>query len=1094
MKKSEQLITMAILITVSVTTSLQAQTPIVPSAQELARSFDNADRDAFQSPPMVYHPETWFHFIGGNVAKKGITADLEAIADAGFSGIQFFHGQFGGPWPGVEPQITCLSEPWDDAVRYTAEECRRLGLRFTMQNCPGWAMSGGPWIEPSNAMRHLAWSRTDVSGAGPVTMTLPLPQPGGEAWHDYRDIAILAFPTPYDDTGEPLVPQSVKSDSDFDWKDFLSGDTQKAIVFPPVSGDNPHWIEVTFPNAVTIRTVEFSSVRGFNHAWCYDPGITVSVQAMFPGRKMQEILHTPLPQANWQDDRPISLACNESLGSTGGSSTYRITIANQHEMNIRSLRLYTAARKNNRESAAGWTLRSIVRTSDHPKQSLETFVSPEQIIDITPAMSPSGVLNWDVPAGQWTILRIGHVNTGMKNGPAPPEGTGWECDKLSEAGPDVHFANYIGRLANGPLAGGLLNGMLMDSWECKTQTWTPRMESEFGQRTGYQLRKWLPAVFGYVVGDHETTGRFLRDWRGVIGDLFADKFFGQMTELAKENELNVMYETAAGDVFPADIMEYYKYADVPMCEFWHPHAESYVGSVNFKSIKPTVSAARLYGKPRIAAESFTSFNLTWDEHLSMLKEIANLNFIEGVTHPVFHTYTHNPRTDWLPPGTAFGSGIGTPFLRGQTWWKHVPAFTGYLSRLNYLLERGKPVSDVLWYLGDEIDHKPDQNAPFPKGYKYDYCNPDVLLTRLAVRDGNIVTPEGVSYRVMWLPDNERMLPETLEKLLELVREGAIVVGNAPRGLATLIGGEETQRCFDAAVHELWGSDACGENIRAVGKGKIISETSIGDALEKLAIAPDVTGGDALWLHRQTEGADWYYVCAPYECGFQGELSFNHAGNAEVWDPVSGEITSADIAGHDGGRTSVRLDFERAGSCFVVFRTGTTATAAQTTSSNTAVDIQTLSDSWTLAFPSGWGTPSSFKVSELKAWKDLDLSPEAKAFSGTVTYTTTFDAGKIKKGTVYSLDLGRVEMIAVITLNGKKLRTLWAPPYRLDVTNALKLGKNILQVEVTSTWFNRLVYDANQPEEQRKTWTIAGPKKETALKDSGLLGPVILRSL
>ena len=179
-----------------------------------------------------------------------------------------------------------------------------------------------------------------------------------------------------------------------------------------------------------------------------------------------------------------------------------------------------------------------------------------------------------------------------------------------------------------------------------------------------------------------------------------------------------------------------------MCEFWQPFSEGYVGSLNFKPIKPTASAARMYGKPRVSAEAFTSFSLTWDEHWEMLKEVANINWVEGVSHLVFHTYTHNPRTDFLPPGTSFGSGIGTPFLRGQTWWKHVPEFTTYLARCNYMLERGKPVSDVLWYLGDEINHKPDQEVAFPAGYKYDYCNPDVLLNRLSVQDGLLTTPEG----------------------------------------------------------------------------------------------------------------------------------------------------------------------------------------------------------------------------------------------------------------------------------------------------------------------------------------------------------------
>jgi hypothetical protein len=701
----------------------------------------------------------------------------------------------------------------------------------------------------------------------------------------------------------------------------------------------------------------------------------------------------------------------------------------------------------------------------------------------------------------------------MKNGPAPPEGTGWECDKLAESGPDVHFANYIGRLANGPLAGGLLNGMLLDSWECRTQTWTPDMEAEFERMSGYTLRQWFPALFGYVVDNHETTARFLYDWRNTINDLLSNKFFGRMAKLAKDNQLAISFETAAGDIFPADILEYYKYADVPMCEFWHPIKNSHVGSINCKPIKPAASATRLYGKPRLGSESFTSFNLTWDEHFDMLKEVANINSIEGVTHFIFHTYTHNPRTDFLPPGSSFGdAAIGTPFLRGQTWWKHFSEFTTYLSRLNYLFERGKPVSDVLWYLGDEINHKPDQNAPFPKGYKYDYCNPDILLNRLSVRDGKIVTPEGISYSVMWLNDNKRMLPATLEKLLALVNEGAVIVGDAPKGLATLSGGEVAQRRFDAAVKALWGDDTgntgdtCSENIRTVGKGKVISGTTIDKALAILNISPDVIGGEALWLHRRTEGADWYYVCAPLGSGFQGELSFNNAENVEIWDPVSGEIYPAEVVRRDvdrttiqnskfkiqnsNRRTSIKFDLAKAGSCFVVFRK-TAKPAIEKKASNVSESTM-LSGTWTLAFPAGWGAPDKFETKELKAWKDLDFSPEAKAFSGTVTYATTFDAGKLKKDATYSLDFGRVEMSAVVTLNGKKLRTLWTPPYRLDVTGALKSGENKLQIEVTSTWFNRLVYDASQPEVQRKTWTFNGPNKDAPLRESGLLGPVELR--
>jgi len=205
-----------------------------------------------------------------------------------------------------------------------------------------------------------------------------------------------------------------------------------------------------------------------------------------------------------------------------------------------------------------------------------------------------------------------------------------------------------------------------------------------------------------------------------------------------------------------------------------------VGSIEFKPVKPTVSAARGYGKKRVAAEALTSFELTWDEHPRFLKDVADDHLARGVTHFVFHTYTHNPRTDFLPPGSSFGTTIGTPFLRLQTWWEHMPLFTDYLARCNYMLETGKPIVDVLMYLGDEQNHKPPQLLPFPEGYTYDYCNPDMLLNRLSVKDGRLVTPEGIEYSVLWLYDCQRMLPETLEKIASFVKAGVVLAGEAPR--------------------------------------------------------------------------------------------------------------------------------------------------------------------------------------------------------------------------------------------------------------------------------------------------------------------------
>lgn len=1073
------------LVCLNTATAQTPRAPVKPSAKTLDTVFGSKDKTAFMAPEKVYYPETWFHFIGGNVSKKGITADLEAIAGAGTSGITLFHGQFGGRWPGVDTPITCLSPLWEDAVKHTALECRRLGLKFSMENCPGWAMAGGPWIKPSQAMRQLVWSRIDIRGGkGKIKMPLAMPQPSSEPWRDYNSIAVLAFPRPLGDNADTLKGISVKSENNL-WESLLTGKTNKPVSVNAATVGKPNWFEITFADATVIRTVQLPSINSLNPAWAYEPAVRVKVEAILPDGRLEEIINTDLPQSNWQDDVPLTLACSKDIRA----KKIRVSIINKHDIKVGFCRFFSAARQNNWETEAAWVLRSVGKSDGKHDQDKKAYIDPAQIRDITNFVNAAGVLEWNAPGGDWTILRIGHVNAGKKNGPAPPEGTGWECDKLSQNGANAHFAGYIGRLSgsDGPLKNGLLTSMTMDSWECGSQTWTSDMEADFQQGAGYQLRKWMPALMGYVLKDQETTFRFLHDWKSVINGLYTNNFFGRMSALAKQNNLAVTYETAAGDVFPADIMEYYKFADVPMCEFWQPMTAGFVGSLNFKPIKPCASASRLYGKNRVAAESFTNISLSWDEQWEMLKEVANINMIEGVTHLVYHTYTHNPQTNFLPPGTSFGAFIGTPFLRGETWWKHMPSLNAYFARCSYLLERGKPVSDVLWYLGDEIDHKPDQNAPFPAGFKYDYCNPDVLLNRLSVKNGLLTTPEGITYKVLWLPKTTHMLPKTLEKISKLIHEGAVVIGDAPKELGTLSGGNSAQVRFNTAIKNIWGNSRQA-GIHMIGKGKVIAGLSLQAALNHLKITPDVSGDTALWLHRKVQGADWYFVTAPKGKAFKGSLNFRTNGNAESWDAVTGAVKPV-ISKEEDGRSSVEFDLPQAGSCFVVFHHNEKTSDPVITK---VISTTSLNSNWTLDFPDGWGAPQSVKVDELKAWKDLDIPNEGKAFSGTATYTTTFDAGNPTAANTFILNLGKVAMIAKVMVNGKDMGTVWSNPYQVDITKGITPGKNTLKIEVTSTWFNRLVYDAGQPEDKRKTWTISGPDKSNVLRVSGLIGPVTVR--
>jgi len=1167
------------------------------------------DLNAFQTPPKAVRPETWFHFIGGNVAEKGIVADLDAIQAAGISGIQFFHGQFGGPWPGVAPQIKCLSEPWDGLVGRLADECRARGLSFKMQNCPGWAMSGGPWIKPENAMRKLAYSRTDVKGGAKVMLKLPVAAGSAGADRDYRDIAVIAFPRPADDTGATLKPQSITSNlKEYDLAAWQKG---KALSLNIDSPERSRF-EYHFDQPVTLRTVEFPPINDLLHYSCYVPECDITVEAITP-EGVRTIAKLPLPQGNWQEESyRFSIACDEAT-----AKTFRVSVFNRHEIKLPFIQLRGAARQDNWEGEAGWTLRSQPNRRA-PKQDASAWVPQGKILNLTDKLAKDGSFAWDAPAGDWIVLRVGHVNTMRRNGPAPKEGTGFECDKLSERGADVHYAGYIGRLANGPVK-GKLDGMLMDSWECCRQTWTIGFDADFAKRCGYDLFGYMPALFGWVVDNPDTTRRFLRDWRGLISHSIANRFYGRMAELGHRNGLHVQFETAFGDVVPGDVMEYYKHADTPMCEFWQPRQWNGVGSHNFKPVRPTVSAANLYGKNRVAAEALTSFALTWNEKLRDLKQVANLHMAMGVTHMVFHTYTHNPRTDWLPPGTSFGARIGTPFLRGQTWWKHMPEFTDYLARCGYMLEAGKPVKDVLWYLGDMLDHKPLEDAEFPDGFAYDYCNPDALLTRVSVKNGLWSTPEGVAYKVLWVPECRWMLPETLEKILAGVRAGGKVVFAAlPEATATLKDGA------NAAVRVR----AATEQLRQGGSNCLV-EAKLEAALERLQLVADVEqhGRNRVWWnHRADAESDWYFVTADNAGGFDGSVDFRQTGKVEIYDPATGKMRGPSGCTMANGRTTLELRLAPSEALFVVFRHHSPArTAGSVTKDGVSVvpamgandaknfmvysafygaqddkgnwvqgkhisvhsELQSalnhrertfrvanstfgidpawrtvkrfraelrsvdgrviklesgenanvvlpyqpaelgactvegdqvtawqdgewqvtcngsmgakqpvkdtgamkLAEGWTVKFAEGWGMPAAMSVDALKPWKELGTTPEAKSYSGTATYVRKVTLATMPERAV--LDLGRVESLARVRVNGVDLGALWCEPYRVDVTKALKAGENVIEIDVTDTWFNRLVYDAGQPEAKRRTWTIAGPSAKAGLVESGLLGPVQL---
>jgi len=987
---------------------------------------------AFAQPAVRNHPETWFHVIGGNFSKEGLTADLEAIKAAGISGIQFFHGQFGGPWPGVPKQIACLSPEWESMVVFAADECHRLGLTFKMQNCPGWSMSGGPWIPPSKAMRKLTYRRSDVEVAsdGRVSVALPPSHDLNHADLDYHDVAVLAFPTPAGDLEAELKPAK--------------------------SEKNGHVYTYTFERPVLVRTSTVPSPNQLAHSYGYNIKTRVKFEAIADDGTARVLRELEMPQACWQDDVPLSYACDETV-----SRKWRVTFNCWGGYNINThwgARLYSTARHDNWEGRAAWTLREL-GWEQNPRRNPASFVKSSEILDLSDKMAKDGKLEATLPhGGKWTILRFGNVNMCKRNGPAPKEGTGWECDKLDPKGAEAQYAGYIGRLAKGPLK-GKLDGVLFDSWECERQTWTDRLEEYFRKSYGYELRKHFPSVFGWTIDDPAATDKFLLDWRNLLGSLVEENFFHRMADLAHADGLEIQYETAFGDVIPGDIMKFWKYANTPMAEFWRPHDNlTWCGSHDFKPVLPCVSSARLYGKKRVACEAFTNTSIDWRESLGILPYVGNKHFARGVTHCVFHTYTHNPQVNWKKPGTSFGWFIGTPFLRGQTWWPFMPDFTDWLARINYMLETGHAEVDVLRYLGDYVGHKPhERDEPFGNRFKVDYLNPDGLATRVSVKNGRWCYPDGMSYSVLWIPSGTYVSESSAKLIATFEKQGGRVV----RGDDPTVG-----------------------------------------------LVPDVTGGDVLWNHHHDGKRDWYFVAAK-ERPFKGELKFRAKGAAELWNPYTGKVMPATRRGE-----AVALDLAANEVVFVVFDSA----REQVVAGVKPTAVAKLGE-WTLQLGQGatggtpvvpvrdatggtpvvpvcdatGGTPvvpvGARPLAELEAWCNLDdRSAEERAFSGTGIYRATVTVEKL--GTC-RLDLGRVEVAAKVFVNGQLAASLWCPPYRCEIGHLLRQGANDLRVEVTSSWHNRLAFDAALPEKDRQTWTICGPGANSPLGASGLLGPVTL---
>jgi hypothetical protein len=671
-------------------------------------------------------------------------------------------------------------------------------------------------------------------------------------------------------------------------------------------------------------------------------------------------------------------------------------------------------------------------------------------------MNAAGELHWDAPPGEWIVVRLGHATNLKLTRPVPSCELGLECDRLNPRGMDAHFEHRLKPIleAAGDKAGRTLQYIHIDSWEAGGQNWTSGFADEFKKRRGYDITPWLPILTGHAVGSVDLTERFLRDLRRTVGEVTLANYIDRLRE--RIAPYGVHFSCEPYGRLCVNSLEYAGRSDFPIGEFWTERAfkdRTYgdrfpeFNSYWYHSMKGLASVANTYGKTRVGAEAFTGCR-GWIDHPYLLKGMGDEAFSEGVNHFVIHLSAHQAYDD-MKPGLTH-SRWGQHFNRHQTWWEFSKPWFDYLARCQFLLQQGRRVVDVacLYQDGAPLNFN-DINFKLPPGHDHDFCSEEIIL-RMTFADGRIHLPTGVSYRYLVLPRSGRLTLPVARKVAELRRLGAAVFLQAPiNGIPGLEGYPEA----DEEVRKL------------AAAWPLLPQGGWNEVFAKDLAVPDFEGEGLKWIHRRTGNTEIYFVANSKPEPVERECVFRVAGKtSELWNPETGEIHTLPDASQANGRTHATLRFGPAQSWFVIFRN---TPAEHRSSQNPFVEwkpLQQIKGGWSLSFDPAWGTKKTLTLDQLASWSEHP-DPLVKYYSGTATYRTTFelaDAALAAGKTPLRLDLGQVEVVARVRLNGRDCGIAWKPPYQVNITPALRPGSNTLEIEVANTWVNRLIGDEQLP--------------------------------
>ncbi|NLH17896.1 MAG: glycoside hydrolase, partial [Phycisphaerae bacterium] len=657
---------------------------------------------------------------------------------------------------------------------------------------------------------------------------------------------------------------------------------------------------------------------------------------------------------------------------------------------------------------------------EYPDLPDQIDAQSSQVVDLTTRLKPDGTLIWDAPEGDWRILRFGCTIGDHSRVSTCSQGwDGYALDVLDAGAFIRYWDTVVDPLISdaGALAGKTLKYLHTDSWEVEAINWTPTLREEFQKRNGYNLLPYAPALVGRIVNSRAESNRFLHDFRKTLGDLAIDNHYRIFRDRAHQHGLLIHPESGGPHAVPIDAQRCLGFVDAPMSEFWAWSWRHRIGDDNRFFVKQPASAAHTYGRKLVLGEGFTTIGPHWQETLrDNLKPSFDKAACEGLNLLVWHAFVCSPAEMGIPGQQYFA---GTHLNPNVTWWSHSAPVFDYFNRCQWMLQQGRFAADVCYYYGDHVpnftQHKLTDPARILPGYDYDVITEEAILTRMTVREGRLILPDGMNYRIMVLPDRRIISLPVLRKLKELVHAGGVVIGPKPNQASTL---RDFPRCDDEVktlAEQLWGKDQESPGENRFGRGRVIWGKTARAVLLADRIKPDFetegSAPDAVidYIHRINGDTDLYFVANRNNRGETVRCNFRIAGRApELWDPVTGDRRFAVAYSQVDGRTTVPLEFTPCGSVFVVFRAGAEKHPSSTDrNSPQFTTYQPIAGPWIVTFDTEWGGPESVQFDSLVSWT-TQAELGIKYFSGKATYLKSFDlpSGQKQPGRLW-LDLGNL---------------------------------------------------------------------------------------